>query len=220
MPALLLGSIGSIAETSHLQLAAFNAAFREAGLDWHWSEPLYREMLKSSGGKQRVAAYAAERGDDVNAAELHRRKGEIFRGMLADGVPPRAGVAETLEAARAAGWQTGVVETTSSDNLAAVLAATGLAADRFDVLIDKTAVHRPKPDPECYAVALARLGLPPDAVLAVEDNPPGLDCALAAGVPCIAFPGAFHDPENFSGARAVVDRLAFPERLLAQSGSS
>jgi len=35
--AILFGSIGTIVETSELQLKSFNQAFSEAGLDWNWS---------------------------------------------------------------------------------------------------------------------------------------------------------------------------------------
>jgi len=37
---------------------AFNAAFREAGLDWHWDEALYGELLAVTGGKERILHFA------------------------------------------------------------------------------------------------------------------------------------------------------------------
>ena len=46
--ALFFGGIGTLLETSELQREAFNAAFREAGLDWHWSIDEYREMLENA----------------------------------------------------------------------------------------------------------------------------------------------------------------------------
>ena len=39
---LLLGSIGTIIETSDLQRESFNEAFKEAGLDWYWDQEDYR----------------------------------------------------------------------------------------------------------------------------------------------------------------------------------
>ena len=43
--AILFGSIGTIAETSRLQLRSFNQAFSESGLDWNWSIGEYQTML-------------------------------------------------------------------------------------------------------------------------------------------------------------------------------
>ncbi len=215
MPALLIGSIGVLAETSHLQRDAFNEAFREAGLDWHWSEEAYREMLKSSGGRDRIAAYAEDKGENVDADALHRRKGEIFREKLKDGVEPRAGVRETLDQAREHGWQTAFVTTTSAENVDAVLAATGLSRDDFDLVTDRGDGIDPKPAPAVYTHALTQLVLADQQALAVEDNPGGLEAATAAGIKCIAFPGAFHDPAGFEGAVMTLDRLYLPQDMTA-----
>ncbi|NBD29260.1 MAG: HAD-IA family hydrolase [Alphaproteobacteria bacterium] len=208
MAALLLGSIGVLAETSHLQRGAFNAAFAEAGLDWHWSEARYSELLARSGGADRIATEAKSRGASVDVAALHARKSVLFRKELTKGVPLRPGVAETIQAARAAGDTVALVTTTSLANVDAVLKATGLSHSGFDLILTRGDVTDPKPAPEVYAVALARLGHP--AARAVEDNPDGLRAALGAGLTCTAFPGAMHEAARFDGASAVVRSLTLP----------
>lgn len=42
-------------------------------------------------------------------------------------------------------------------------------------------VHKAKPDPEIYSVAIERLGLTPDCCMVVEDNKNGVAAAQAAG---------------------------------------
>lgn len=205
----MLGSIGVVAETSHLQRAAFNAAFAEAGLDWVWSEPAYREMLARSGGHDRIARYAAARGESVDAAALQDAKTRLFREMLAQGVPARPGVAETLDEARAAGWRTAFVTTTAPGNVAAILEATGIGAEAFDLVLGRGDVAAAKPDPEVYRLALSRLSATPAEARAVEDNPDGLIAARAAGLGCVAFPGALHEGSDFTPAAAIVSRLSF-----------
>ena len=79
MSAILFGSISTLADTSELQRRAFNEAFAAHNLDWQWSQDDYREMLGSNGGAQRIADYAASRGDDVDAAEVHATKSSIFQ---------------------------------------------------------------------------------------------------------------------------------------------
>ena len=95
MSAILFGSISTLADTSELQRRAFNEAFAAYGLDWNWSRDDYASMLGSNGGAQRIADYAASRGEDVDAAAVHAKKSEIFQELLGTStVSPRPGVVD------------------------------------------------------------------------------------------------------------------------------
>ena len=52
----------------------------------------------------------------------------------------------------------------------------------FDFVITLDDVERPKPAPDCYLLALARLGLQASQVLAYEDSDAGVAAAHAAGI--------------------------------------
>ena len=54
MKSLLFGSIGSIVESSEIQRKAFNAAFKEFGVDWYWNVANYIKMLEKPGGLNRL----------------------------------------------------------------------------------------------------------------------------------------------------------------------
>jgi beta-phosphoglucomutase-like phosphatase (HAD superfamily) len=213
--ALFFGAIGVLCETSELQRAAFNQAFREAGLNWSWSVEAYRDMLRRPGGARRVADFAAERGETVDATALHARKSEIFQEMLRR-LPMRLrpGVADTLVAARALDLPLGFVTTTDIANVEAVLDADELGPGRsaFRFVGHRDMVRDPKPAPEIYEQALAALGLSGDEALAIEDSPESAAAALAAGIPCIAFPGAAHAGRDFGAVRETLDTLS-PSRL-------
>ena len=185
MNGLLIGSIGTLIETSDMQRQAFNAAFREAGLDWDWSADAYAAMLLKSGGRDRIAAYAAERGVEVDADALHARKSEIFqKRLLSEGAELRPGVGKTRGAARTHGLATGFVTTTSDGGT-------------FDLVVHAGHVETAKPTPEAYLFALEQLNLVASETVAVEDNPDGARAARAAHIPTLAFPGAMHDEANF-----------------------
>ncbi|WCO66091.1 HAD-IA family hydrolase [Iamia majanohamensis] len=208
MTAVLFGSISTLVDTSELQREAFNRAFAAHDLDWTWERDEYRDLLATSGGRDRVAAYAEERGADVDADAVHATKTRLFQELLADEPPPlRPGVAEAIDAAREQGHPVGVVTTTSPENVAAVLAAAGLADAPLTVVLDAEAVATPKPDPAAYLTALDRLGVEADDAVAVEDNLGGLASARAAGVACVAFPNANTADHDFEGAAVVVDRV-------------
>ena len=82
MPALLFGSISTVTDTSEIQRAAFNEAFRTHGLDWKWERDEYRDLLTSNGGVDRIAEYARQRNETVDAAAVHDTKSKLFQDMV------------------------------------------------------------------------------------------------------------------------------------------
>lgn len=222
MPAILFGSISTVADTSELQRAAFNQAFADHGLDWHWDRDHYSALLSGSGGRDRIAAFAAERGDEVDAEAVHASKSTLFQRSLATGdVTARPGVLETVRDAKQAGLKVGFVTSTSAENVAALLAALGpdLGADDFDVVTDTSSVSTPKPDPAAYLQALAALKESPEHCVAIEDNLDGVAAAQAAGVVCAAFPNGNTSGHDFSAASARVAHLdlALLQSLIGRS---
>src|ERR1700742_102064 len=121
MPAVLFGSIGTVAETSELQRKAFNDAFEAHGLDWNWSQADYKELLEKSGGETRIGEFAAARGEDVDAAAVYATKSELFQKALAEGDSAiRDGAAQTVADARENGFKVALVTTTSAENVEAL----------------------------------------------------------------------------------------------------
>jgi HAD superfamily hydrolase (TIGR01509 family) len=210
MSAILFGSISTLADTSELQRQAFNEAFDANGLDWNWSRDDYISMLGSNGGAQRIADYAASRGDDVDAAAVHAKKSEIFQRLLETSpVSPRPGVVETLDEAKRNDQKLGFVTTTSQGNINALLSALQphISAEMFDLIVNSDSVKTPKPHPDVYEYALKELGEDASSAVAIEDNVGGVKSAAAAGVKCIAFPNENTAGGDFSAATETVDTL-------------
>lgn len=206
MNAILFGSISTLADTSETQRDAFNLAFAEHGLDWTWDREEYAGLLGSNGGRDRVAAYAAERGKDVDADAVHATKSRIYQEMLrSTQVAPRPGVVETFHAAKEQGLKVGLVTTTSADNIAALGFALAEQIDfaTFDVVVDQSKVSQRKPDAEAYSYALDQLGVEANDAVAIEDNQGGVESAKAAGVPVVAFPNGNTETHDFGDTRRV-----------------
>ena len=68
-----------------------------------------------------------------------------------------------------------------------VLDAAGI--DVFEVIVSAEDVTRGKPDPEGYLRALELLGVEAAEAVALEDAPPGIAAARAAGLRCVAVLG-------------------------------
>jgi HAD superfamily hydrolase (TIGR01509 family) len=199
MSAVLFGSIGSVVETSEVQRAAFNEAFKRHHLTWNWSREEYQQLLLQSGGRHRIEIYAKSRGENVDAAGIHRTKSEIFQRAIREGsMQPRPGVADLIQYAKERDLKVGLVTTTSRSNIDALLSSVAklIDAQHFDTIVDITQAAAPKPSPSCYKVAMQHLGEAPESCIAIEDNVDGVAAAKAVGLICIAFPGnntADHD---------------------------
>lgn len=208
--AIIFGAIGTLVETSKMQRNAFNQAFSEAGLDWEWSEDTYIQLLKKSGGRNRISDYAEAQGITVDANELHRRKTQIFNEMMvSEGLKPRPGVMETISHALAAGVKLGFATTTSQNNIQAIFIALDGALQRsmFDFIGSAETVTAPKPDPEIYHRAMDEMGVTPSECIAIEDTAVSMKSALAAGIDCIAFPGAYTEATDFEASTHIVAKL-------------
>lgn len=212
--ALLFGSIGTLADTSELQRQAFNQAFAQHNLDWHWSREDYILLLEKSGGRQRIKDYAKEKGESVDAEAIHLAKSEIFQQLMrSSGLQLRAGVKSTIRSAKQAGLKVALVTTTSERNVETMLDALGseISPNVFDLVVTKLNVSQPKPAKDAYTFAMQELDQTPDSCVAIEDNVEGVQAAKAADIVCIAFPGENTAHYAFDEADARTDTLAFEQ---------
>ena len=212
LQALIFDVDGTLAETEEWHREAFNAAFAAAGLGWEWDQALYARLLAVTGGKERIAHFqeVADIAPRLSAAEiaaLHADKTTRYAARVAGGgLQLRPGVARVLSEAHAAGLRLAIATTTSRANVDALLAACAPLPD-FEVIAAGDEVSRKKPAPDIYDAALARLGLPADACLAIEDTENGLRSAAGAGLRCVMTLSAYGGAGPFEGAALVVRDL-------------
>ncbi|MFN6980115.1 MAG: HAD-IA family hydrolase [Gemmobacter sp.] len=215
LAALIFDVDGTLAETEEAHRQAFNDAFADAGLPWHWSREDYRILLRTTGGKERIAAYQASLADapldGAAIAALHRAKTNRYTALIArGGLALRPGVAELVAAARARGLALAIATTTSEANVEALARACWgqHAGAVFDVIAAGDMVAAKKPAPDVYRLALDRLGLPAASCLAFEDSRNGLLAARGAGLRVVVTPGLYTAGEDFAGAAALLPDLS------------
>lgn len=203
--AIIFDVDGTLAETEELHRIAFNDAFTAAGLGWQWDRDTYRRLLRVTGGKERMARHAADLGQTPDAdaiAALHHDKTRRYGAMMdAGAVALRPGIAGLIALARGAGLRLGIATTTSRPNIDALVRATmGQSTDDvFDAVAAGDEVAAKKPAPDVYLLALDRLGVGPDAAIAVEDSLNGLGAAQAAGLRCLLSPSVYSADDAFPG---------------------
>jgi HAD superfamily hydrolase (TIGR01509 family) len=220
LQALIFDVDGTLADTESAHRVAFNHAFAELGLGWHWDEALYTELLGISGGKERIQHYWKQACPDLKALDgqamqdtvnhVHELKTAAYEQAVQDGaVALRPGVLRLIESAFADGLRLAIATTTSPVNIVALLRAA-IGPDwrhYFTVIEDASTAPIKKPHPQVYLQTLERLQLPARAALAFEDSANGLRAATAAGLATLVTPNSFTAHHDFSGALRVLPTL-------------
>jgi HAD superfamily hydrolase (TIGR01509 family) len=199
---------------------AFNRAFEEFGLDIEWDVELYGELLKVSGGKERMRHYfnrvgwPGEADDrDQYIKDLHRFKTDTYMQIIESGqLPLRSGVKRLVDEAIEDGTALAVCSTSNQRAVKAVVREL-LGADRmgeFAAILAGDVVSNKKPDPEIYNLARERIGLEGPECMVVEDSRNGLLAAVAAGMHCIITTNVYTEGEDFTEADLVVPALGDP----------
>lgn len=233
LAALIFDVDGTLADTERDgHRVAYNEAFREAGLDWEWTVPLYGRLLDITGGKERIRHFIeTERPDfsppgpmDEYIAQLHRVKTDYYTQLIRSGdIPLRPGVERLLKEARNAGLRMAIATTTTPDNVEALIEITlgSPVQDWFEVLGAGDVVPSKKPAPDIYNYVLERLSLSSASCLAFEDSFNGLLSARAAGLKTIITVNEYTRDQDFTGATLVLDQLGTPnEEFKTLAGAS
>lgn len=216
LEALIFDVDGTLADTEEAHRQAFNAAFIELELWWDWGPPLYAQLLRISGGKERIAHYietlpatALERARLRELVSLiHSTKTRIYKELVENfRLPLRPGAAKLVREARAAGLKLAIASTTTPANVEALLtAALGRGAmSWFATIASGDIVANKKPAPDIYRLALQGLRLPAERCIAFEDSVNGLRAARAAGLFTVVTPTRWNIGQDFRDAQLVLN---------------
>jgi HAD superfamily hydrolase (TIGR01509 family) len=202
---------------------AFNRAFRELGLDWYWDREVYQRLLAIPGGRQRMAFYGRDQGQDLSDSRLDRLRESKQRHYLdqigSGAVTLRHGVARLIDELQRADVPQWIVTSSGQASVDALL--KGLFGDEghpFAGVVSSDDVNRHKPYPDPYHCALARSGASADACVALEDSAAGLVAATDASLRCVLTPSDWDQdlPSQLQRAVAVVDHLGDADHHLVQ----
>ena len=193
---------------------AFNQAFRDLGLPFHWNKELYSELLSIAGGIPRVAIYAKDQGISLTEHQLNRLrdvKREHYFSRVREGhVRWRTGVVRLVNELHNHDVQQWIVTSSGGPSVQALLhQAKGVLPD-FDGVVTSDDVARGKPSSDGYCLALKRSGVDSSCGIAIEDSAIGLKAATAAGLPCVLTPSPWD--------RDLVDRCHLATAVLNHLG--
>ena len=211
--ALLFDFDGVLADTENIHVAAWQRTLAELG--WEVPDAECARAVEEDDRDFAASVFAAQKVAHADVAGWVLRKQALTITMLNDSPRVYPGVAALVEAVRGR-LRLAVVSGTWRANVETVLQASGLSG-AFELIVAKEDVAAGKPAPDCYRLALERLGLEPTQAIALEDSPTGLIAARGAGLRVLAV-GHRRPIGDWVGSADYIPRLLPTARVLEMLG--
>lgn len=194
---------GVITDTAHFHFLAWQRLAQSLGLPF---DEAFNETLKGidrMGSLERILAQGSATCTPEQKQALAREKNEHYVQLIStmDASQLLPGARELLLELRGHGIRTALASV--SRNAPMVLNRLGIT-HLFDHVVDVATIARPKPDPEIFATAAARLGLPVDSCIGIEDAVAGIASIRGAGMYAVGV----GDPAVLQEADEVIPGLA------------
>jgi HAD superfamily hydrolase (TIGR01509 family) len=207
---------GVLVDSEPLHKRAKELAFGEVGIVV--PESVY-DRHKGRPDATVIPEMLGERGlSPDQIAELMKRKHQIFETIE----PEMKAVPEAPEFVLWAKsrYRIALASSATARNRQAGLKLLGLG-NPFDVVVDSERLHRPKPDPEVFQIALRDLNLEPHHCWVIEDSTNGVVAAKAAGCVAIGMVTTFDSATlHAAGADRIVGSFAELRKILESKARS
>jgi HAD superfamily hydrolase (TIGR01509 family) len=200
--ALLWDNDGVLVDTEGLYFKATRDVLATVGVEL--DEPLYLQLFLREG--RGAFHLARERGlDETQIDALRTARDARYAQLLGAGSLVFAGVEQAVSAL-ARQYRMAIVTSSLREHFQLIHRSTQLL-HHFELVLTHGDYARAKPEPDPYLTALARLGLPAEDCLVIEDSERGLRAARAAGVRCWVVPSPLARAGSFVEAERVFASL-------------
>jgi HAD superfamily hydrolase (TIGR01509 family) len=210
LPAAVLWDMdGTLVDTEPYWIAAEHALVEEHGGVWtdeHAHQLVGNDLLVSA---EYIRAHSPI---EMTPLEIVHELLASVVASVKEHVPWRPGARMLLESLVAQGVPCALV-TMSWESLATAV-VRNLPNGSFAAVVTGDVVQHGKPHPEPYLVAARLLGVDLGACVAIEDSPPGVASAVAAGIPTIAVPHHVDVPETVGAVQISTLAGLTPRDLL------
>lgn len=210
---------GTLVDTAEMHFQAWAALAKELG------KPFTRADFAATFGWRNpeiIPKLFGSEWSDRQIAELGNHKEDLYRAEAEKGIALLPGVAELLDAIAAAGGRQAIGSSAPRRNLELILRETGTAR-YFAGIVGMEDTTRGKPDPQVFLLGAAKLGVPPERCIVLEDAPAGVQAARAGGMRAVGVTFVGHhsiETLRSAGADLVIPALTdvSAEQLVALLG--
>lgn len=195
----------------------FNALFKAAlAVGCVMTDDFARSMI-GVPGKECDAMIAANYGPGFSIGAFNAAFGSTVQSELEREIPLRPGAREFVTYLAEQGIPQAIATSSRRSTAKRYLQQVGLA-DHFAAIVSREDVENPKPAPDPFLLAAARLGVEPADCLALEDSHHGIAAAHAAGMMTIMVPDLLAATDAVRAqCIAVVDDLHAVAALLREA---
>jgi HAD superfamily hydrolase (TIGR01509 family) len=172
-----------------------------SGLGWHIDEAEVLERFLGCSDEYFTATVETHIGRSLPAGWA-AQYAPLYEAAYDAELAAVEGVREVLDRLQSWGVRTCVASNGSHTKLARTLGRSGLAAHFPGRVFSAEDVAAGKPAPDLFLHAATTMGVPPESTVVVEDSPPGVAAARAAGMHCLAY--AAVTPATLLGGRGTV----------------
>jgi HAD superfamily hydrolase (TIGR01509 family) len=201
--ALIFDFDGLLVDTETPAFESWRAIYGEYGHELTLDQ--WQGALGTNHGFDAIAYLAALVDQPLDRAEMLARR-QARKHALSAEQPLLPGARTLLDQARALGLPCAVASSSDRAWVEGWLSLHNIIS-YFTCIRTAADVALTKPAPDLFLSAAICLGLPPDACLVFEDSPNGILAARAAGMRCIAVPGAITRQLALPPADLVIDSL-------------
>ncbi len=182
---------GTLADTEMCgHRLAFNLAFKDFDLDWNWNKNNYLELLKVSGGLNRIIHYRNLINSEIPneiCSKLQLRKRYHYNELIRSGkIKVRTGVLRLIKELADYNIEQFIVTTSGRESLEPFLKTSMQSyRDYFSGIITYEDVNKHKPFPDAYNLAVKLSKKSHVNCIAIEDSKIGVEAAKLANIHCL-----------------------------------
>jgi beta-phosphoglucomutase len=207
---------GVIINDERIHLKAYRQVLTDKGIELT-DEDYFQSLGMDDVAFVRAAyARANQSVDDQTVRELIEHEHALHREFIKDDLPVSSGVIAFIKDC-ARYYDLGIASMAERGEIDHVLNLAGIA-EQFSVIVGAEPGRRYKPAPDCYGHALQflnekrraerQLPLLPNECVVIEDAPPGIEAARAAGMRTIGVTTTVEaEPLRAAGANIVTPNL-------------
>ena len=182
MRAVLWDLDGTLVDSEEYHWLAWRDAMRGEGM-----ELTYEKFLASFGQRNDriLGTWLGADADPERVRQIGDAKEAEYRRLAETrGLQPLPGAREWLIALRRDGWKQAIASSAPRENVETMLRVLDLT-QYLDAIVSAEDVTMGKPDPQVFLAAAAKLAVPPERCVVVEDAAAGVEGARRAGMKSI-----------------------------------
>ncbi len=178
----------------------------------------YEDWIRDFAGHtlaHNVKRLTEDYGYNVTEEHMWKRTRAAYADSNMSDIELMPGARDILAFLKAEQVRIGLVTSSYKSTVDTVLGKHGLL-DYFEFFVTRESVECPKPNPEPYRLASAKLGLSADCCVAVEDTFTGSTAALSAGMKLIAVTKQEVERARLTAVDNIVENLSEAKGVLSQ----